>query len=67
MTDTLGIRPAFGPVTVETGVRPLLQLSRKASDPSYSEFYVAPSYAATSKLLVGLKLYYAPNRRLGKL
>ena len=60
MTNTLGIRPAFGPVTVETGVA-YYSYPGGASDPSYSEFYVAPSYAATSRLLVGLKLYYAPD------
>jgi len=60
MTDTLGIRPAFGPVTVETGVA-YYSYPGGASDPSYSEFYVAPSYSATSRLLVGLKLYYAPD------
>jgi uncharacterized protein (TIGR02001 family) len=60
MTNTLGIRPAFGPVTVETGVA-YYSYPGGANDPSYSEFYVAPSYAATSRLLVGLKLYYAPD------
>ena len=44
MTDYAGIRPVFGPVTVETGVA-YYSYPGSAIDISYPEYYVAPSYA----------------------
>ena len=44
MTDYAGIRPVFGPLTVETGVA-YYSYPGSAIDISYPEYYVAPSYA----------------------
>jgi uncharacterized protein (TIGR02001 family) len=60
MTDYAGIRPVFGPVTVETGVA-YYSYPGSAIDISYPEYYVAPSYALTSKLTIGVNAYYAPD------
>jgi uncharacterized protein (TIGR02001 family) len=60
MTDYAGIRPVFGPLTVETGVA-YYSYPGSSIDISYPEYYVAPSYALSPKLTVGLNAYYAPN------
>jgi len=60
MTDYAGIRPVFGPTTVETGVA-YYSYPGSAIDISYPEYYVAPSYALTSKFTIGVNAYYAPD------
>jgi uncharacterized protein (TIGR02001 family) len=60
MTDYAGIRPVFGPVTVETGVA-YYSYPGSAIDISYPEYYVAPSYALTSSFTIGVNAYYAPD------
>jgi uncharacterized protein (TIGR02001 family) len=60
MTDYAGIRPVFGPVTVETGVA-YYSYPGSAIDISYPEYYVAPSYALTSRFTIGVSAYYAPD------
>ena len=60
MTDYAGIRPVFGPITVETGVA-YYSYPRSAIDTSYPEYYVAPSYALTSRFTIRVIAYYAPN------
>jgi uncharacterized protein (TIGR02001 family) len=60
MTDYAGIRPVFGPMTVETGVA-YYSYPGSAIDISYPEYYVAPSYAVTSKFTIGVGAYYAPD------
>ena len=60
MTDTLGLRRTFGALTMETGVG-IYSYPGLANDPSYAEAYLAPSYAVTKKLTVGLNVYYAPD------
>ena len=60
MTDYAGIRPTFGKLTVEAGVA-YYSYPGSAIDISYPEYYVAPTYALTSKLTVGLSAYFAPD------
>jgi len=60
MTDYAGIRPVFGPITVETGVA-YYSYPGSVIDISYPEYYVAPSYALTSKFTIGVNAYYAPD------
>jgi uncharacterized protein (TIGR02001 family) len=60
MTDTIGIRPVFGALTLESGAA-YYSYPGSQTDESYPEFYVAPSYAVSSRLNVGLNVYYAPN------
>ena len=60
MTDYAGIRPVFGPLTVETGVA-YYSYPGSSIDISYPEYYVAPSYALSPKLMVSVNAYYAPN------
>ena len=60
MTDYAGIRPVFGPLTVETGVA-YYSYPGSSIDISYPEYYVAPSYALSPKLMVSFNAYYAPN------
>jgi len=60
MTDYAGIRPVFGPTTVETGVA-YYSYPGSAIDISYPEYYVAPSYALTSRFTIGVNAYYAPD------
>ena len=60
MTDTVGIRPAIGAVTVETGVA-YYSYPGGSNDPGYAELYVSPTYAVTPKLAVALNAYYAPD------
>jgi uncharacterized protein (TIGR02001 family) len=60
MTDYAGIRPTFGQLTVEAGVA-YYTYPGSAIDISYPEYYVAPTYALTSKLSVGLNAYFAPD------
>ena len=61
MTDTVGIRPAIGAVTVETGVAYYSYPGGSNKDPGYAELYVSPTYAVTPKLAVALNAYYAPD------
>jgi uncharacterized protein (TIGR02001 family) len=60
MTNYAGIRPVFGKLTVESGIA-YFSYPGSAIDISYPEFYVAPSYALTPKLNLGLNVYYAPD------
>jgi uncharacterized protein (TIGR02001 family) len=60
MTDYAGFRPVFGPITVETGVA-YYSYPGSAIDISYPEYYVAPSYALTSRFTIGMNAYYAPD------
>ncbi|MFY9835750.1 MAG: TorF family putative porin, partial [Xanthobacteraceae bacterium] len=60
MTDYAGIRPVFGPTTLETGVA-YYSYPGSAIDISYPEYYVAPSYAVTSRFTIGVSAYYAPD------
>jgi uncharacterized protein (TIGR02001 family) len=60
MTDYAGIRPVFGPLTVETGLA-YYSYPGSGIDISYLEYYVAPRYALISKLTIGLNAYYAPD------
>jgi uncharacterized protein (TIGR02001 family) len=60
MTNYAGIRPVFGPLTVETGVA-YYSYPGSQIDISYPEYYVAPTYTVTSRLSIGLNLYVAPD------
>jgi uncharacterized protein (TIGR02001 family) len=60
MTNYAGLRPVFGSLTVETGVA-YFSYPGSAIDISYPEFYLAPSYALTTKLTIGVNVYYAPD------
>ena len=60
MTNYAGLRPVFGSLTVETGIA-YFSYPGSAIDTSYPEVYIAPSYAVTPKLKVGLSAYYAPD------
>jgi uncharacterized protein (TIGR02001 family) len=60
MTNYAGIRPTFGKLTVEAGVA-YYSYPGSAIDIAYPEYYVAPTYALTSKLTVGLDAYFAPD------
>ena len=60
MTNYVGIRPIFGPLTVETGVA-YYSYPGSSIDISYPEYYVTPTYALSPKLTVSVNAYYAPN------
>ena len=60
MTDTLGLRKAFGELTLETGGA-IYSYPGGANDPSYAEVYVSPSYTVMKKLTLGLNAFYAPD------
>jgi uncharacterized protein (TIGR02001 family) len=60
MTNYAGIRPIFGPLTVETGVA-YYSYPGSSIDISYPEYYVTPTYALSPKLMVSVNAYYAPN------
>ena len=60
MTNYAGIRPVFGQLTVEAGVA-YYSYPGSGIDISYPEYYVAPTYALTPKLTVGLSAYVAPD------
>jgi uncharacterized protein (TIGR02001 family) len=60
MTDYAGIRPKFGQLTIEAGVA-YYTYPGSEIDISYPEYYVAPAYALTTQLTIGLNVYYAPN------
>jgi uncharacterized protein (TIGR02001 family) len=60
MTSYAGIRPVFEKLTVETGIA-YYSYPGSAIDISYPEIYVAPSYALTPQLTLGLDAYYAPD------
>ena len=60
MTDTLGLRRAFGALAVETGGA-IYSYPGAANDPSYAEVYVSPSYTVTKQLTIGLNVFYAPD------
>lgn len=55
-----GIRPVFGNLTVETGIG-YFSYPGSPIDISYPEYYIAPSYALTPKVNVGVNIYYAPD------
>jgi uncharacterized protein (TIGR02001 family) len=55
-----GIRPVFGPLTIETGAEYFSYPgSQIAVD--YLEYYVSPTYAVTPRLALGLNVLYAPD------
>jgi uncharacterized protein (TIGR02001 family) len=60
MTDTIGLRPTFGKLTVEAGAA-YYSYPRSTEDLSYAEFYLASSYAVTPKLTLGISTYYGPD------
>ena len=60
LTNTIGLRPTFGKTTVELGFA-YYSYPRSAEDLSYGEMYIAPTYGVTSKLTLGLNVYYGPN------
>jgi uncharacterized protein (TIGR02001 family) len=60
MTDYVGIRPVFGPITVETGLA-YYSYPGSVIDVSYPEYYVAPKYALSSKFTIEVNVYYAPD------
>jgi uncharacterized protein (TIGR02001 family) len=60
LTNTIGLRPTFGKLTVEAGFA-YYSYPRSAEDLSYGEIYIAPAYDVTSKLTLGLNAYYGPN------
>jgi uncharacterized protein (TIGR02001 family) len=60
LTDTIGLRPTFGKLTVESGFA-YYSYPQSARDLSYGEIYLAPSYEITSKLTLGLSTYYGPD------
>ena len=60
MTNYVGIRPTFGQLTVEAGIA-YYSYPGSAIDISYPEYYVAPTYALTPKLTVGVSAYFAPD------
>jgi uncharacterized protein (TIGR02001 family) len=60
LTDTIGLRPTFGKLTVETGLA-YYSYPGSAEDLSYAEIYFAPSYAVTPKLTLGAGIYYGPD------
>jgi uncharacterized protein (TIGR02001 family) len=60
ITDYAGIRPVFGPITVETGVE-YYSYPGSVIDTSYFEYYVAPKYALSSKFTIGVNVDYAPD------
>jgi uncharacterized protein (TIGR02001 family) len=60
MTDTLGLRRAFDALTIETGGA-IYSYPFFATDPSYAEAYLSPSYAVTKQLTVGVNVFYAPD------
>jgi len=60
LTNTIGLRPMFGKLTVESGFA-YYSYPQSARDLSYGEIYLAPSYEMTSKFTLGLNTYYGPN------
>jgi uncharacterized protein (TIGR02001 family) len=60
LTDTIGLRPTFGKLTLETGLA-YYSYPGSAEDLSYAEVYFAPSYAVTQKLTLGAGIYYGPD------
>jgi uncharacterized protein (TIGR02001 family) len=60
MTDYAGIQPVFGALTFEAGVE-YFAYPGSPIDISYLEYYVAPAYAVTPNLTLGLNVYYAPD------
>jgi uncharacterized protein (TIGR02001 family) len=60
LTDTIGLRPTFGKLTLETGLA-YYSYPGSAEDLSYAEIYFAPSYAVTPKLTLGAGIYYGPD------
>jgi uncharacterized protein (TIGR02001 family) len=59
MTDTLGLRPVFDKLTVESGVG-YYSYPGSVVEESYAELYLSPSYVL-DKLTLGVNFYYAPN------
>jgi uncharacterized protein (TIGR02001 family) len=60
MTYSAGVRPVFGPVTVEVGVG-YYNYPGSHGIIDYPEYYLRPSYVVSSKLTLGLNVYYAPD------
>jgi uncharacterized protein (TIGR02001 family) len=59
MTNTAGLRPVFGKLTVESGVS-YYSYPGSVRDESYGELYLSPSYVI-DKLTLGFNVYYGPN------
>jgi uncharacterized protein (TIGR02001 family) len=60
LSSMTGLRPKFGALTLEAGFA-YYTYPHSARDLSYGEIYLAPSYDITSKLTLGLSVYYGPN------
>ena len=60
LSSTTGLRPKFGALTLEAGFA-YYTYPHSARDLSYGEIYLAPSYDITSKLTLGLSVYYGQN------
>ena len=59
MTNTVGLRPVFDKLTIESGVG-YYSYPGSMVDESYAELYLSPSYAI-DKLTLGVNFYYAPS------
>jgi uncharacterized protein (TIGR02001 family) len=60
LSSTTGLRPKFGTLTLEAGFA-YYTYPHSTRDLSYGEIFLAPSYDITSKLTLGLSIYYGPN------
>jgi uncharacterized protein (TIGR02001 family) len=60
LTGTIGLRPTFGKLTVESGFA-YYTYPHSAEDLSYGEIFLAPSYQITPKLTLGLLTSYGPD------
>jgi uncharacterized protein (TIGR02001 family) len=59
MTNTVGLRPVFDKLTIESGVG-YYSYPGSVVDESYAELYLSPSYVI-DKLTLGVNFYYGPN------
>lgn len=59
MTNTVGLRPVFDKLTIESGVG-YYSYPVSTVDESYAELYLSPSYVI-DKLTLGVNFYYAPS------
>jgi uncharacterized protein (TIGR02001 family) len=60
LASAIGLRPKFGSLTLEAGFA-YYTYPQSARDLSYGEIYLSPSYEITSKLTLGLSVYYGPD------
>jgi uncharacterized protein (TIGR02001 family) len=59
MTNTVGFRPVFDKLTIESGVG-YYSYPGSVVDKSYAELYLSPSYVI-DRLMLGVNFYYAPS------